>query len=273
MRRNNEDRTKTRRQQQSSVDPSSVLNFVAPTEHVDLPSMGVGYPEGHPLKDQETVEIKFMTTKDEDILTSKTLLKKGLAINKLIDNLLLDKTIRAADMLISDRNAIIIAARSSAYGHIYETKVKCPSCNSSQKMSFNLTDTQITQPDLGEDVEELENGNYLYETKYSKIKVEMRLLTGHDENILFKLMNSKDDNAILSTQMRLYIVSVNGHKQTNIIKHFVDNVPALEARALRKTYAKLTPNIQIKEDYECNSCGYEQEMEVPFNTDFFWPDR
>ena len=87
MKRNNEERTKTRRQQQNAVDPASVLNFVAPTEFVELPSKGIGYPQGHPLYDKETIEIRFMTAKDEDILTSKSLLKKGLAIDRLIDNL------------------------------------------------------------------------------------------------------------------------------------------------------------------------------------------
>lgn len=272
MKRNNEERTKTRRQQETSVDPSSVLNFVAPTEFVELPSKGIGYPQGHPLNSQETVEIRFMTTRDEDILTSKSLLKKGLAIDRLIGNLLVDKTIRPEDILISDRNAIILAARSSAYGHIYETKVQCPSCNNSQKMSFDLSEGRITEPELLEDIQELENGHYLYTTPYSKINVEMRLLNGRDENIMFKAINSNEDSA-LSTQMTLFVVSVNGHSHPNIIQHFVDNVPAFEARELRKVFTSLTAVVEVKEQFECKSCGYEQEMEVPFNADFFWPDR
>lgn len=272
MKRNNEERTKTRRQQQSAVDPAAVLNFVAPTEFVELPSKGIGYPQGHPLYDKETIEIRFMTAKDEDILTSKSLLKKGLAIDRLIGNLIVDKTIRPEDILISDRNAIILAARSSAYGHIYETKVQCPSCGSTQKMSFDLSQGTITQPEFPDEVEELDNGHYMYETEYSKIKVEMRLLTGRDENIIFKSLN-KNDDAAMSTQMKLFVVGVNGHKHPNIIEHFVNNIPAFEARSLRKTFSDLSAVVEVKEDYICDSCGYEQEMEVPFNTDFFWPDR
>ena len=93
MRRNNEDRTKTRRQQAEAVDPSSVLDFVTPTEFVELPSKGIGYPPGHPLRDKETIEIRFMTAKDEDILTSRSLLKKGVALERLIDNLLVEKNV------------------------------------------------------------------------------------------------------------------------------------------------------------------------------------
>ena len=107
MKRNNEDRVKSRRQSES-VDPASVLDFVVPTEFVELPSRGVGYPIGHPLRDQETIEIKFMTAKDEDILTSRSLLKKGIALERLIDNLVVNKVISSKEILVGDRNAIII---------------------------------------------------------------------------------------------------------------------------------------------------------------------
>ena len=274
MRRNNEDRTKTRRQQQQTVDPSTLLDFVTPTEFVELPSKGIGYPSGHPLHNQETIEIRFMTAKDEDILTSRSLLKKGLALDRLIDNLLVDKTLKSKDVIVGDRNAIIIAARSSAYGHIYETKVECPNCGHKQKHEFDLSKADIHEPLLGEDIKELDNGNYAVSTPYSKIEVEMRLLTGRDEAVIFKLMNkNKEGDAILSTQMKLYIVSVNGHKQDNVIEHFINNVPAAEARYVRNAYKDLAPTIEIKGDFECESCSHEQELEVPFNTDFFWPDR
>ena len=275
MRRNNEDRTKTRRTQAEAVDPASVLEFVTPTEFVELPSRGIGYPSGHPLHNQETIEIRFMTAKDEDILTSRSLLKKGLALERLIDNLLVDKTYKAKDVLVGDRNAVIIAARSSAYGHLYETKVQCPSCQSTQKLTFDLSNPLIIDGDLEEfDVEETEVGTYVVTTPKSQIKVELRLLTGADESKIVKLMskNTKQEE-IVSTQMKLYINSVNGHNGAEFVNYFVNNVPAYEARWLRKCYEALAPNIKVSEEFECESCGFEQEMEVPFNTDFFWPDQ
>ena len=272
MRRNNEERTMGRRQQAGAVDPASLLDFVTPTEVVDLPSKGLGYPSGHPLRGKETIEIKFMTAKDEDILTNRTMLKKGIALDRLIDNLILDKEIRAKDILIGDRNAIIIAARSSAYGHIYKTKVQCPSCNTTNKMTFDLSDSQILGASM-EGCSELENGNYLYITEHSKIKVEMRLLNGHDEGVLFKAMNDKKNEAMVTTQMKLFIVSVNGHSNPAVVDHFINNVPAIESRALRNAFATLSANVKVAEQFECESCGFEQEMEVPFNWDFFWPDR
>jgi predicted RNA-binding Zn-ribbon protein involved in translation (DUF1610 family) len=213
-----------------------------------------------------------MTAKDEDILSNRSLLKKGVALDKLIDNVLVNKEVRAKDILVGDRNAIIIAARSSAYGHLYKTKAQCPSCGTTKKMTFDLSNCETLEPTF-EDAEQLENGNYLYTTEHSKIDVEMRLLTGQDETVLFKVMNNKNNDAFVTSQMKLYIVSVNGHTDQIVINHFVDNVPAIESRALRKVFASLSANIKVSEHFECDSCGFEQEMEVPFNTDFFWPDR
>tara|TARA_Y100000592_G_scaffold33148_1_gene52655 strand:+ start:866 stop:1690 length:825 start_codon:yes stop_codon:yes gene_type:complete len=273
MRRNNEDRVKSRRQTET-VDPASVLDFVVPTEFVELPSGGIGYPTGHPLKDQETIEIRYMTAKDEDILTSRSLLKKGIALERLIDNLVVNKAISSETILVGDRNAIIIAARSSAYGNIYDTKVQCPACAASQKVSFDLNDSKISVSDVSDyEVEETENGTYFVNTPKSNIKVELRLLNGKDETKLMKMMgkNSKNDEMI-SAQMKMFVKSVNGHSGPEFIEYFVSNVTAFESRWLRKCYDALSPNIKVFKEFECVSCDYEQEMEVPFNTDFFWPD-
>ena len=186
-----------------------------------------------------------------------------------------DKTYKAKDVLVGDRNAVIIAARSSAYGHLYETKVQCPNCQNTQKLTFDLSNPLIIDGDLEEfDVEETEVGSYVVTTPKSQIKVELRLLTGADESKIVKLMskNTKQE-VIVSTQMKLYINSVNGHNGAEFVNYFVNNVPAYEARWLRKCYEALAPNIKVSEEFECESCGFEQEMEVPFNTDFFWPDQ
>ena len=131
----------------ANVSEPQTLKFITPTEFVELPSKGQFYRPEHPLHNQEVIEIKHMTTKEEDILTSVALLKKGLALDRLISNLLVDKSIDAKGMLVGDRNAIIINARSSAYGHIYETKVTCPNCNASQDHSFDLTEPRVYHGD------------------------------------------------------------------------------------------------------------------------------
>ena len=90
-----------------------LMSFVVPTEFVELPSGGRYYPQGHPLHNQETIEIKHMTAREEDLLTSRALLKKGLALDRLLESVIIDKKIRASDLLVGDRNAILISTRIS----------------------------------------------------------------------------------------------------------------------------------------------------------------
>ena len=107
------------------------LAYVVPTEFVELPSRGEHYPEDHPFQNKEVVEIRHMTAKDEDILTSRSLLKKGLAIDRLIQSILVDKTVDTDSLLIGDKNAILVQTRIHAYGPTYDTRVLCPACSTS----------------------------------------------------------------------------------------------------------------------------------------------
>ena len=109
------------------------FSVVVPTEFVDLPSKGRYYPQNHPLCNQETIEIKQMTAKEEDMLSSRALLKSGVAIDRVLQSLVMDKTIKVDSLLVGDRNALLIAARVSGYGEDYETSVSCPACGTNQK--------------------------------------------------------------------------------------------------------------------------------------------
>ena len=95
----------------SPVSTGGTLSYVAPTEHVELPSEGRYYPPGHPLYKQDTVEIRYMTARDEDILSSQALLRKGLAIDRMLENLFTNQEITVDDLLVGDKNALVLAAR------------------------------------------------------------------------------------------------------------------------------------------------------------------
>jgi predicted RNA-binding Zn-ribbon protein involved in translation (DUF1610 family) len=278
MIRKNEDRFGPRNGggDEAIAEPSSILQFVTPTEFIEIPSGGRYYAPGHPLHNQETIEIKHMTAKEEDILTSKTLLKNGRALDKLISNVICDKNIKSQGLLLCDRNAIIIAARSSGYGSDYHTKVTCPNCGTVSKRTFDLSEPVIYGGDNWQhyDIEKLENGNHMITLPVSNFKVEVRLLDGKDELTIFKLVQSKKNEAnSITEQMSMFIVSVEGHTQKNVIKHFIENVPSSQSRYLRDAFHCITPSIKIVRDFECDECGYEQEMEVSLGTDFFWPER
>ena len=129
---------------QSSAPPPQItqnndanpFSFVVPTEFVELPSKGKYYPEHHPLHNQETIELKHMTAKEEDILTSRALLKKGVALDRLLDSIIIDKRIKGENLFVGDRNAILLAARISGYGSDYSTKITCPSCEQAKLVSL-----------------------------------------------------------------------------------------------------------------------------------------
>jgi hypothetical protein len=257
------------------------LSFVIPTEHIELPSKGRCYPEGHVLHNQETVEIRFMTAKDEDTLTSKSLIKKGVVIDKLISDLLINKQIRADSLLIGDRNAIIVAARISGYGSDYDTKVTCPSCNKTQEYSFDLSSPNVNhslaEEDLaGYEVVKDELGIHHLILPMSKIKLSFRLLNGRDEKVIVDKASTKTQvqNETNSTDLlRMTIVAVNDIQDRNTIEQFIQTMPARDSIYLKKLLKIVTPNISFNNTFECRFCGFDTEMEVPFTADFFWVNR
>ena len=257
----------------------SPLNFVAPTEFVELPSQGQGYADGHPLNGKDVIEIRYMTAKEEDILTSVTLLKKGIAVDRFMQNIICDKNISVDDLLIGDKNAILIAARASGYGSTYETQVVCPACSKKSEMSFDLTSPKFMHSrydgDLG--IEKTSSGTFKIKMPYSKFTVEVKLMTGKDEKYITQLNKNKVKGGLTETTMtdqyKRMIVSVENLTEKTTIDHYVDNMPLRDARHLRLAYRMVSPDIKIAQDFECGTCGHEQELEVPFGADFLWPDR
>jgi len=283
--RNNQRRTKSAKSDQTPTEtappPSkrSVLDFVTPTEFVELPSEGRFYNTSHPLHRQEAVEIRFMTAKDEDILTSQTLLRKGMALEKFLESVLVDKTIDPGSLLVGDRNAILVAARITGYGSDYETNTSCPSCGNKAPFSFNLNDSTIyTGKEKGDvEVTATDHGTFTTTLPMTKVQAEFRLLTGEDEAFIAKNnARRKKASALetnLTTQMARCIVALNDDTDRSIINKFVELMPAFDSRHVRNAIKTVTPNIDLTQIYNCSECGYEQEMEVPFTTDFFWPNR
>ena len=119
---------------QQSSDQS--FSWTNPTEFVDLPSEGLRYPQGHPLHNQTSVEIRHMTAKEEDILTSESLIRKGIVLDRLIDSVLVNKSIKAESLLIGDKNAILIAARVTGYGEDYDVSINCPNCGETNNRDY-----------------------------------------------------------------------------------------------------------------------------------------
>jgi len=282
----NKERTGARQQQADPPAPlmqednnSGGFSFVVPTEFIELPSEGKYYPEGHPLHGESTLEIKQMTAKEEDLLTSRSLLKKGIALDRLLKSVVVNKQIDTNSLLVGDRNAILIATRVSGYGADYQTKITCPSCNTAQDYAFDLNDADVYDGTGFTENEAVSNGDGTFTTTLPRTKIEVtfRLLNGTDEkNLINQVENARKkrrpENGI-TRQLKQIILAVNGDDTQKSINYAVENMPSMDARHLRLAYKLATPNVDLTQTFECNECDYEQDMEVPLTADFFWPDR
>lgn len=277
MRRNNEDRLMGGHKPTPSEEAPQMPNpmdFVTPTQFVDLPSKG-RYPEGHPLQGKDTIEIRYMTAKDEDILTNRSLLKKGLAIDRLIQNLIVDKSINARHLYIGDRNAIIVFARASAYGADYKAKIQCPACGEQSKFQFDLADYEMYD---GFDLEETDikyNGDGTFTTSLplSNIQACIRPLLGQDELDIVSQKSTKEMNSdIVTKQMKMFVANFNGYEDKKTVDYVCENMVATDSRYLRDCFRIISPEIVMNQDFTCKHCDHKEVMSVPFGTDFFWPD-
>ena len=258
-------------QQDSQQTP---LSYVVPTELVDIPSKGKFYPPEHPLHNKDQIEIRHMTAKDEDILVNQSYLKKGVAIDKLLESVILDKSIKISQLLVGDKNALVIAARITGYGPEYEAKVACPSCGNVEEKDFDLEEAKV----YNEATEEAtENGTFLITLPKTGAVVEVRPLTGLDEAKIVSSNSTRKKNRMqplgLTDQMKMYVQSVMIDSHPVSVSEFIDNMPAIDSRYLRTQYKNTLPNVELAQHFDCSNCGYEQVLEVPFTTDFFWPKQ
>lgn len=278
--RNNEERLGVQKQLQDAsplpeqFNTKGDLNFIVPTEYVELPSKGKFYRQGHPLHNQEVVEIRQMTAKEEDILTSKSLLKKGVAIDKLIESVLVNKQINPDLLTIEDRNAIIISARIHGYGPEYATSVACPACNQKSKFTFDLS--QKVERDDEEEFNDYSlnlDGNFELELPSTKWKVVCRALNGKDEKATLKMAEAKKktgNDSFLIDQLLLMIVSIQGVSDLDTLERAIEAMPASDSRFLRRAYSKIVKPFDMTQRFVCSSCEHEADVEVPLSADFFW---
>ena len=255
------------------------LSFPTPEEFVDIPSRGRFYSEGHALHNVEQIEIRHMTAREEDILTNGALIKKGVAIDRMLQNIVLSPKFKIEDMYAGDKNALTIAARITGFGPEYTTKVRCPACQEHNDHTFDLNEAKVESVDvLPENVVETQTGIFkisgLPKCDYD---VEVRLMTGHDEHTLAISSEKKRKMNLPSTaitdQLKIVIVSVGGSKNSSDISQFVDSMHLLTVKKIKSLYRQLTPNVDLTQDFECSNCQHQEKMEVPFSTEFFWPKQ
>ena len=245
-----------------------------PTEVLSLPSQGLLYPEDSPLRSGK-IDVKYMTAKEEDILTSTTLIEQGVVITKLLESVIANSKVKLDDMLIGDKNAIMIGTRILGYGKDYNVTLIDPDTKETVEYVVDLT--ALANKEIDKDL--YKNGNnFEFELPNSKRKIEFKLLTEKDEKEIDEIY--KDYEKVekltgvsykLTTRLKYEIQSVDGNKEQSFIDNFVENeFLALDTRAYRAYLNIITPDVELKFDYTSQT-GNLHKIDVPLGIEFFWP--
>jgi hypothetical protein len=245
--------------------------FKFPTEIVELPSKGLIYPKDNPLSSGK-IEMKYMTAKEEDILTNQNYISKGIVLDKLIESLIVSK-ININDIIIGDKNALLIASRVLGYGKDYTFRAY--NSNNSQVEDFEIDLTtlkdKVLDPNnlLKEGVNELS-----FILPHSKTPITYKLLTHGDEKSIEREIQglqkiNKDSIPEVSTRLKYLITSVDNDTEKKTIREFVDNyLLARDSRALRDEIKRVSPDVELV----YNGDDVEEGITIPINLNFFWPD-
>lgn len=238
--------------------------FKLPTETVELPSKGLLYPEDSELA-KGTIEIKYMTAKEEDILTNQSYIKNGTVLDKLLKSVIVSK-INFDDLLIGDKNAIMIAARILGYGSEYIFEYN------NEEHTVDLS--QIENKPLKEELFTSRTNEFTFTLPKSGNVVTFKLLTHKDEQDINRELEglkkiNKDASPELSTRLKYILTSVEGNRERKDIRNFVDNyLLAQDSRALREYIKEIQPDVDLT-FFPSNG---SDRVNIPIGVSFFWPD-
>jgi hypothetical protein len=255
---------------------TSVRKTNFPTEIIPLPSKGLLYPEGHPLSDG-FIEMKYMTAREEDILTSQNLIKQGVVLDKLFESLIVTP-MNYGDLYVGDKNAIMVAARILGYGKDYTVEIDDPfSTGNKQKVTIDLT--QIEHKEVDYSLFESRINEFDFTLPNSQRTVTFRLLTHSIEKQIQSEIKSMNKTFVkngidkeLTTRLKHIITAIDGESGRATINDFVDNqLFALDSRALREYMRKISPDLDMTFTFVSDTTGEVKELDIPIEVSFFWP--
>ena len=255
-----------------------MANYEFPTEIIDLPSNGKVYSPESPLS-KGTVEIKYMTAREEDILASQNLIRKGVVLDKLFESVVVEEGVNIDDILIGDKNAILLATRILGYGKDYQVEITDPFSGEQQKTNIDLAKIQIKEID-----KTLLNSNnkYEFELPIAKKKIVFKLLSHKDEKdinseiqALQRLNKDKDGvSSEISTRLRYMIEEIDGNNDRGFINNFVkNNLLARDSRVLRNYIQQISPDLELKFDFTSDLTGETEALDIPLGAGFFYPSE
>jgi hypothetical protein len=250
-----------------------MANYDFPTEVITLPSKGLVYPESNPLSSGQ-LEIKYMTAREEEILASQNLIKKGVVLDKLFESIIVDTRVNIDDIIIGDKNAIMLATRILGYGPEYKIEIMN---ELDEKNEFIVDLGKIQTKEIDESLLNREN-KYKFTTSNGTI-IEYKLLSHGDEKKIdadIKALQrlNKGTSAELTTRYRYMILSVNGKTDTGSITSFINNqFLTRDTRAFRDSVKKIQPDVKMEFEYEDPRTGETEVRSIPMGVGFFWPSE
>ena len=241
-----------------------MAEFKFPTETIDLPSKGLIYPETNPLSSGK-VEIKYMTAREEDILTNQSYIQNGTVLDKLLQSLIIDKNINIDDLIVGDKNALLIAARVLGYGSKYPVRIKGKNVD----IDLSLLENKVI------DFDNIEKGKneFTYTLESTGTVITYKLITGKDEKLIEREIAGlkklhPDTSPELTTRLKQIILSVNGNTERKDVRDFVDNYfLARDSRAFREHIKNTQPDVDLNVTLDSG-----EEVAIPIGLSFFWPD-
>ena len=255
-----------------------MTNYDFPTEVITLPSKGLVYPESNPLS-KGSLEIKYMTAREEDILSSQNLIKKGIVLDKLFESVVVEPNVSIGDISIGDKNAILLATRILGYGSEYVVEVTDPFTLEVQKVNIDLS--KIETKEIDETILNRQN-RYEFLLPVSKKKIKFKLLTHKDEidiNAEIQSLNRlvKGDTNVsqeVSTRLRYMIQEIDGNTDRVFINNFVKNsLLARDSKSLREYVKAISPDMNFKYEFTSDITGESEALDIPFGVGFFYPSE
>ena len=245
-----------------------------PVEIINLPSGGKYYPKGHPLRENGgQLEVKYMTAKEEDILTSTNLIANGTVMDRLLESIVVHTGVNPIELTTGDVNAVLVAARVLAYGKDYEVSITCEVCEESVDTVVDLS--QLEGPD---DLIEVDEDGHHHFTTDSGLDIVIRSMTRADERDaeknekILQTKYNKKVSGIITSRLKLIIVSINGETDKNVLASMIDNLVVKDSQKIRREFNNINPTIDMTMEVTCGECDHTMKGAIPIGVDFFWPE-
>jgi len=207
-----------------------------------LPSQGHYYPDG-----TDSLLIRYLSAKEEAVLTDHMLVESGHAMRMVLDNLIVSD-FNIDQLLAGDFHAISMFLRSNAYGNKIELDVTCPNCKHEEKKKLRLDSFQM------KDIRQLpDEGNIISCTlPLSKVKVTIKIPTFKDE-IYFEREGIQNS----LRKFNVLIQDFAGKTNEDFINENLMNLPIRDVRFLKKFLEDSTPGVDTSFQHQCTKCDHE----------------